>query len=149
MSDATDQGRAGYASLEDLTARMTPSERATWAAAKDADKTRAETLLMDASELIRARCAGATTAPARVLTAVTCRVVLRALRDRGSGDPDVASMTQTSGPFSTQLSWNNPGGELFLTSQDRNDINGSAQGGSGAFQVDLLSAHWRGINGLA
>ena len=86
---------------------------------------RITTLISQTSALIRHRCPGYSSAPAEVLKLVTCRVVCRALRSRGDGVPgDVSQLTQSTGPFSTSMSWNSSVGEVFLTRQDRDDING-------------------------
>lgn len=86
---------------------------------------RIETLARQASALIRHRCPGYSSAPVEVLKLVTNRVVCRALRSRGDGVPgDVTQITQSTGPFSTSMSWNSSVGEVFLTRQDRDDING-------------------------
>lgn len=86
---------------------------------------RIATLISQTSALIRHRCPGYSSAPAEVLKLVTCRVVCRALRSRGDGvSGDVSQLTQSTGPFSTSMSWNSSVGEVFLTRQDRDDING-------------------------
>ena len=136
-----------FATFEDLRLRATPSERAVLDSATEEEVLRAETLLRDASDLIRSRCHGVQTALPRVLTMVTCRVVLRALRTRlGGVSSDASSVMKTTGPFTTQTSWNAPSGELFITKQDREDIAGSVAG-SGAFEVNLLGDRWRTRHG--
>ena len=87
---------------------------------------RVKILLQDASDLIRHRCPGWKNAPKTVLAAVTCRVVCRAIRQRPAGVAgDATQFTQTTGPFSLSTSWSTPSGDLFLTRQDRDDINGA------------------------
>lgn len=108
-----------FATLEDLCARL-PLEDVD--VATDA---RVKILLQDATDLIIYRCPGWKNAPKTVLTAVTCRVVLRAIRKRPAGVAgDATQLTQTTGPFSLSTSWANPSGDLFLTKQDRDDVNG-------------------------
>lgn len=112
-------GEVPFATLEDLRARL-PVEDSTMIA--DA---RAKILLQDASDLIRYRCPGWKSAPKTVLAAVTCRVVVRAIRRRPAGvTGDATQLTQTTGPFSLSTTWANPSGDLFLTKQDRDDVNG-------------------------
>ena len=131
---------AGYATVADLEERMSPSDRAAWATATELDRKRAEALLLDASHLIYATCSGAAAQSARVLKAVTVRVVQRALRERIGATNDASSVSQTTGPFTMQMSWDSPAGELFLTKQDISEVNG--KGGTGAFQADLLAKMW-------
>lgn len=113
---------ASFASLDELRYRLLPDE----VAVVDANPARAQLLLDDASELIRQRCTGWERARDAVLTAVVCRVVARALRQRPAGVAgDATQLTQTTGPFAMSMAWSNPSGELFLTRQDRDDVNGA------------------------
>ena len=110
---------APFATLDDLRSRLPVDEDNLIGDA------RVRILLQDASDLIRYRCPGWKNAPKMVLAAVTCRVVCRAIRRRPAGVAgDATQLTQTTGPFSLSTSWANPSGELFLTKQDRDDING-------------------------
>lgn len=113
------------ASLGDVLSRAKPYEKAALSTPEGVE--RAIQLLEDASDLIRYRCPGWKTAPVNVLKLVVSRVVLRAMRQRPTGvADDASSATQTTGPFSTSISWASPSGEVFLTKQDRDDINGSS-----------------------
>lgn len=108
-----------FATLDDLRARLPLEDDHLTADARVA------VLLQDATDLIRYRCPGWKNAPKTVLAAVTCRVVCRAIRKRPAGVAgDATQLTQTTGPFSLSTSWANPSGDLFLTRQDRDDING-------------------------
>ena len=108
-----------FATLEDMAARLPLEENHVIA------DERVRILLQDASDLIRYRCPGWKNAPKTVLAAVTCRVVGRAIRRRPAGVAgDATQLTQTTGPFSLSTTWANPSGDLFLTKQDRDDING-------------------------
>ena len=114
-------GERPFASYNDVLSCFTGDEYSRVAA----NPSRINTLISQASALIRHRCPGYSSAPAEVLTLVTCRIVCRALRNRGEGVPgDVTQITQSTGPFSTSMSWNSSVGEVFLTRQDRDDING-------------------------
>lgn len=114
-------GEQPFASQSDVLSCFTGAEYAQ----VSANPTRINTLISQASALIRHRCPGYSSAPAEVLTLVTCRIVCRAIRNRGEGVPgDVTQITQSTGPFSTSMSWNSSVGEVFLTRQDRDDING-------------------------
>lgn len=110
---------APFATLDELLARL-PAEDNTLIADE-----RVRVLLQDATDLIRYRCPGWKNAPKTVLAAVTCRVVSRAIRQRPAGVAgDATQLTQTTGPFSLSTTWANPSGDLFLTKQDRDDVNG-------------------------
>lgn len=111
-----------FATLDELRYRLTPEDLRV----VDAAPARAQVLLEDASDLIRYRCAGWESAPESVRAAVVCRVVARALRQRPAGVAgDASQVTQTTGPFTMSTSWSTPSGDLFLTRQDRDDINGA------------------------
>lgn len=111
-----------FATLDDLRDRLAPEDLRV----VDAAPARAQVLLEDASDLIRHRCAGWEGAPESVRAAVVCRVVARALRQRPAGVAgDASQVTQTTGPFTMSTSWSTPSGDMFLTRQDRDDINGA------------------------
>lgn len=111
-----------FATLDELRYRLTPEDLRV----VDAAPARAQVLLEDASDLIRHRCAGWENAPESVRAAVVCRVVARALRQRPAGVAgDASQVTQTTGPFTMSTSWSTPSGDMFLTRQDRDDINGA------------------------
>lgn len=111
-----------FATLDDLRDRLSPEDLRV----VDAAPARAQVLLEDASDLIRHRCAGWEGAPESVRMAVVCRVVARALRQRPAGVAgDASQVTQTTGPFTMSTSWSTPSGDIFLTRQDRDDINGA------------------------
>lgn len=111
-----------FATLDDLRDRLSPEDLRV----VDAAPARAQVLLEDASDLIRHRCAGWEGALESVRAAVVCRVVARALRQRPAGVAgDASQVTQTTGPFTMSTSWSTPSGDMFLTRQDRDDINGA------------------------
>lgn len=111
-----------FATLDDLRDRLAPDDLRV----VDTAPARAQVLLEDASDLIRHRCAGWESAPEPVRAAVVCRVVARALRQRPAGVAgDASQVTQTTGPFTMSTSWSTPSGDMFLTRQDRDDINGA------------------------
>ena len=117
-----------FATVNELRARLSPGDAGLLTG--DGASARAQTLLSDASSLIRYRCPGWEAAPRLVLTTVVCRIVIRALRQRPAGiASDASQFSQTTGPFSQSVQWSSPSGEVFLTRQDRDDINGA----SGAF----------------
>lgn len=117
-----------FATVDELRARLSPGDAGLLTG--DGATIRAQLLLSDASSLIRHRCPGWEAAPWPVLASVVCRIVIRALRQRPAGiASDASQFSQTTGPFSQSVQWSSPSGEVFLTRQDRDDINGA----SGAF----------------
>lgn len=114
-----------FATVNDLRARLSPGDAGLLTG--DGATHRAQTLIFDASSLIQHRCPGWEVAPRLVLTSVVCRIVIRALRQRPAGiASDASQFSQTTGPFSQSVQWSSPSGEVFLTRQDRDDINGAS-----------------------
>lgn len=114
-----------FATVDDLRARLSPGDAGLLTG--DGAIYRAQTLIFDASSLIQHRCPGWEVAPRLVLTSVVCRIVIRALRQRPAGiASDASQFSQTTGPFSQSVQWSSPSGEVFLTRQDRDDINGAS-----------------------
>lgn len=114
-----------FATVDDLRARLSPGDADLLTS--DGAIYRAQTLIFDASSLIQHRCPGWEAAPRLVLTSVVCRIVIRALRQRPAGiASDASQFSQTTGPFSQSVQWSSPSGEVFLTRQDRDDINGAS-----------------------
>jgi hypothetical protein len=104
-----------FATLEDLTARYG------WL--DESQQARAPQLLLDATALIMQAAASngidlssPGDALAQSLVAVTCSVVMRALT---APSPGAKSYQQTAGPYSEMLSFEAPGGDLYLTSSER------------------------------
>ncbi|WP_278801902.1 Gp19/Gp15/Gp42 family protein [Bifidobacterium pullorum] len=85
------------------------------------ERERAETLLADASDKIRADYPLLwRKASERTLTRIVCQMVKRAmLADDTAG---VQSATQTTGPFSDTVAYANPDGDLYLTSSERQSL---------------------------
>lgn len=100
-----------YATIEDLEAR--------WRQLADSEQARASILLEDAASRIdvAAPPAGPLTEPERrVRLIVSCDMVKRAMQA-----PDAAGVeqtTQTAGSFSTQMTFANPAGDLYLSRAD-------------------------------
>lgn len=122
-----------FATVQDLEAR--------WKPLNDGDDDRAATLLGDASMLIRSMKPGADeragTDPvfAASLKVVVCAVVKRGMQ-APSGMEGVGQFQQTGGPFSQNLTFSNPTGDLYLTKAEKKRL---GIGGQRAFSVDLLA----------
>lgn len=115
-----------FATVEDLEAR--------WRGLSEAETRRAEALLEDASDLIRTLVPDWESLGEGLLKRVTCQVARRAMLAADVGE--VSSMQETTGPFSTQVSYANPQGDLYLTRLEKLQLGLIRHG---AFEVDLLA----------
>lgn len=116
-----------FATVEDLQARWRPLD--------PAETIRAQALLADASGIIRDAVREWEKASADTLRRIVCAMVRRAMLTPAGAAP-VSQMAETAGPFSQQMSFVNPAGDLYLTRAERRALTGTA--GSRAWQVDLL-----------
>lgn len=109
MTDA----EAPFAEVADLEKR--------WRKLDPDEQERAETLLADASDKIRADYPLLwRKASDRTLTRIVCQMVKRAmLADDTAG---VQSATQTTGPFSDTVAYANPDGDLYLTASEQRSL---------------------------
>lgn len=96
-----------------------------WRALSDIEKTRAETLLMDASVIIATMCAQSsitidTTDELQTMTleAITCEMVKRAMLSPIDQAP-MSNYSQTAGSYSESGTFVNPTGDLYLTSSEK------------------------------
>lgn len=85
------------------------------------ERERAETLIADASDKIRADYPLLwRKASERTLTRIVCQMVKRAmLADDAAG---VQSATRTTGPFSDTVAYANPDGDLYLTASEQRSL---------------------------
>lgn len=121
-----------YATVADLESR--------WRPLSADEKQLAEVLLEDASTLIRAEVPGIVgrlleEPPAidqELLRVVVCAIVKRAMLAGANGD-GISQQSQTAGPFSQQVTYSNPMGNLYMTKSERKLLGA----GSSAFTVDL------------
>lgn len=122
-----------FATTTDLASR--------WKGYDPADNALAEQLLADASVWIRAwvptadTCA-ATAGAADALTMVACSMVKRALINTDTEGQ--SSMTDTTGPWSLQVAFRNPDGNLYLTNAEKQLLDGLC-GGNTAGAVSMTS----------
>lgn len=115
-----------FATVEDLEAR--------WRGLSDTETSRAQALLEDASDLIRTLAPNWRDLGEGLLKRVTCQVARRAMLAADVGE--VSSMQEQTGPFSTQVSYANPQGDLYLTRLEKLQLGLIKHG---AFEVDLLA----------
>lgn len=112
-----------FASSDDLKAR--------WPDLSDTKL--AETLLSDASQLIRDTCPGWAHAPEATLKAIACAMVKRAMI-AGSDNVGLSSTQETTGPFSQTWNFSNPTGDLYLTRAEKQRL---GQGRQRAFSISM------------
>lgn len=124
---------AAFAEVSDLEAR--------WRPLSIAEDATAEVLLLDAASMIRAECpdidgrleADPPTLDPNIPLMVSCAMVKRAML-AGTGSDAVSQTSQTAGPFSQQVTYANPMGNLYLTKAERKLLGCSQQK---AFMVDM------------
>lgn len=112
-----------FASSEDLKAR--------WPDLSDTKL--AETLLSDASQLIRDTCPEWAHASVATLKAIACAMVKRAMI-AGSDNAGLSSTQETTGPFSQTWTYSNPTGDLYLTRTEKQRL---GQGRQRAFSISM------------
>lgn len=93
----------------------------------------ANTLLSDASQLIRDTCPGWAHASEGTLKAITCAMVKRAMI-AGSDNAGLSSTQETTGPFSQTWNFSNPTGDLYLTRTEKQRL---GQGRQRAFSISM------------
>lgn len=99
------------------------------------DSTVADTLLDDASQLIRDTCPGWTAASEATLRAIVCAMVKRAMIS-GLDNAGLSSSQETAGPFSQTWNYANPTGDLYLTRTEKQRL---GQGRQRAFTISMES----------
>ena len=122
-----------FASATDLAAR--------WRPLSAAEEDTADTLLGDASAILRAECpdldARLTVVPPLLdpdlPKMIVCAMVKRAMI-AGVDVEGVTNTQQTAGPFSQSMTYSNPMGNLYLTKTERKLL---GCGGQRAFTVDM------------
>lgn len=120
---AEDEKEAPFASSDDLKAR--------WPDLSDTKL--ADTLLSDASQLIRDTCPGWAHASEATLKAIACAMVKRAMI-AGSDNAGLSSTQETAGPYSQTLTYSNPTGDLYLTRTEKQRL---GQGRQRAFNISM------------
>lgn len=94
-----------------------------WRPLTDAEETRANVLLDDASQLILdedkfGRLADLTS-PTPTLVRIVCAMVRRSMGAPAADGGAVSQLQQAAGPFSTAVTYQNPAGDLYLTAGER------------------------------
>lgn len=126
MADESQTPEPPFALVSDLEAR--------WHTLTEAERTRAATLIDDASDKIVAVCKRYAQLRPLTLRRVTCAMVQRAM---SMPDEAVAGLTQrsnTTGPLADSWSYSTPDGALYLKKQELRDLGVGVQK---AFAVDM------------
>ena len=114
-----------FATVDDLAAR--------WRVLTDSEKRQAETLLDDASDLIRAECPRYADASLLTLKRIACAIAKRSML-AGADAAGISQSSQTAGPFTESLTYANPAGDLYLTNAEKRSLGCKRQR---AFTIDL------------
>ncbi|MDO4413067.1 Gp19/Gp15/Gp42 family protein [Cutibacterium sp.] len=118
---------APFATVGDLEAR--------WRGLSQAEQSRAAVLIDDASALIRDTVPGWEGVSEETLRAICCAVVRRAMGVGVDMPAGISSVCETGGPFSQQVSFANPTGDLYLTRAEKARMGVSV---ATAASIDLL-----------
>lgn len=119
MADKTtnDNDSQPFATVDDLAAR--------WHTLTAAESSIAQTLLDDASDVIRTTIPGWADASTATLKRVTCAMVKRAMI--AADNVGVSQASETVGPFANSWTFSNPGGDLYLTKMEKRSLGVSGQ----------------------
>lgn len=103
-----------FATTDDLQAR--------WHPLSTEERQRAQTLLEDASDIIRTQCSGWKQAQPTTLRRVVCAMVKRAMLAESDNPMGYQQISQTTGPFTDMHTYANPNGDLYLTSAEKQSL---------------------------
>lgn len=105
-----------------------------WHTLTEAEKTKANALLSDATQLIKDMVPKWADIATATLKAIVCAMVKRAMLNDDGG---ITTQSQTTGPFSESFTYANPSGDLYLTKSEKQRLRGGSQT---AFHIDLGGA---------
>jgi hypothetical protein len=114
---ATPPSVAPWALSADLEAR--------WRPLTEEERRRATVLLLDAQSLVMDECPRWESSTVATRVRVVCAVVKRAMSGPVEGLVGVSATTETTGPFSQQVTFANPAGDLYLTKAERRAVGGA------------------------
>lgn len=127
----------GFATVEDLERR--------WKKLSEAERERAEVLLDDASDFIRAEFAytgkeldDTDELMRSNLRIVTCSVVKRMMA--ASVDQAISQMSQTAGSYSAQMTFANPNGDMYMTDREYRLLGIARKPGRAMFSNPFMEA---------
>ena len=119
-----------YATVDDL--------EAIWRALSETERERAAALLDYAAAILDAalaRCGLTSDGREKGLRYVSCQMVRRAMAS-GTDAGDYASLSRTAGSFNEQVTFANPSGDMYLTSNERRLLGVQLKRGRAGF-VDI------------
>lgn len=117
----------------------TPADLAArWRPLAPGEAERARVLIEDAQSLIQDECPRWAVASAATRRRIVCAVVKRAMAGplADEGLTGVTATTETTGPFSQQVTFSNPSGDMYLTRAEKRAL---GTGRPRAHEVDLLA----------
>ena len=117
----------------------TPADLAArWRPLAPGEAERARVLIEDAQSLIQDECPRWEAASAATRRRVVCAVVQRAMAGplADEGLTGISATTETTGPFSQQVTFANPSGDMYLTRAEKRAL---GTGRPRAHEVDLLA----------
>lgn len=117
----------------------TPADLAArWRPLAPGEVERARVLIEDAQSLIQDECPRWAAASAATRRRVVCAVVKRAMAGplADEGLTGISATTETAGPFSQQVTFANPSGDMYLTRAEKRSL---GAGRPRAHEVDLLA----------
>ncbi len=116
-----------FASIEELEQR--------WRTLDTAERTRAKTLLEDASQMLLDEdtrgVLSPLTEPTLTLKRVVCAMVMRAMASGIAEGPPVTQASNAMGPFNEARTFANPTGDLYLTKAERRSLRFTGQRAGG------------------
>lgn len=123
-----------FAQVSDIEAR--------WRDLSTAEETRAGTLIDDASAILTQLVdADATdTQQAQLLKQVCCSMVIRAMSATEADTFGVSSASMTAGPYTQQMTYSNPSGDMYLTKLEKRLL-GITQGYIGSIRPMMAGEH--------
>lgn len=123
-----------FAQVSDIEAR--------WRDLSTAEETRAGTLIDDASAILTqlVDVDATDTQQAQLLKQVCCSMVIRAMSATEADTFGVSSASTTAGPYTQQLTYSNPSGDMYLTKLEKRLL-GITQGYIGSIQPMMAGEH--------
>jgi hypothetical protein len=123
------ESTTAFATTEDLEKR--------WHTLTNAEKSKAEVLLDDASQKLRDDYPKQVEAASPLtLTRIVCQMVKRAMTV-GDEMAGISQHSETDGPFNDSFTYSNPDGDLYLTKAEKRSLGVGVQR---AFHVDMGGA---------
>lgn len=123
-----------FAQVSDIEAR--------WRDLSTAEETRAGTLIDDASAILTqlVDVDATDTQQAQLLKQVCCSMVIRAMSATEADTFGVSSASMTAGPYTQQMTYSNPSGDMYLTKLEKRLL-GITHGYIGSIRPMMAGEH--------